>query len=79
MAAQATETTQRSSCMGLACPICMKFLAVLVVVAGCATIDDDTSDTSQATLAMPAADAAAIVAFVNYPGTDDTMLDQTIG
>jgi len=57
----------------------MKFLAVLVVVAGCATVEDDTSDTSQATLAMPAADAAAIVAFVNYPGTDVVMLDQTVG
>ena len=57
----------------------MKFLVVLVVVAGCATVEDDTSDTSQATLAMPAADAAAIVAFVNYPGTDLAMLDQAVG
>ncbi len=60
-------------------------LALLILPTGCAlktaadTSSEATSAPSSAALTLSPADAASLLAFVNYPGTDQATLDDAVG
>lgn len=59
-------------------------VAVAVTVAGCASATDDPGEDGAAGVSafavqLPAGDVAAVLALVNYPGTDVDTLDRLVG
>jgi hypothetical protein len=56
----------------------MRLAYLAMLIPACAVSGDD-SETSETALSMSPADAAAVVALVNYPGTTQDTLDNAVG
>src|SRR5262249_10893481 len=54
-------------------------LVPLLVAAGCAGADDPEATPSAYAVQLAPADAARLLDFVNYPGTDADLLDHAVG
>ena len=66
--------------MSMSSAVARIVLPILLVLPGCASeIEGDESWRSSAAITLTPTDAALILAFVSYPGADETVLDEAVG